>query len=237
MDYNTRQYAQTHKSQQIIKRKIVLIGNKAIGKSAFINRFINNTYTDDYEETVFDNKRKILNNQNFAKFGLQQKQNYTIDLELWDTSGQHHYDKVRPLAYNNVNIIILSFNLIDKKSFIAIKEKWYPEIKDFVNKCGVKIVLLGLKFDLVKEVPNVQVRAVDINELKKQLNCSYVFCSSKEDFGVENCVKECLDVSLEEDFYTGWFWIDVRLIIWASGLLGFWASGHLGIWASGLLGI
>jgi small GTP-binding protein len=52
-------------------------------------------------------------------------------LDIWDTSGMEEYDKLRPLNYNQTEIIILLFSLVDRESFTAIKQKWLPEAKRF----------------------------------------------------------------------------------------------------------
>ena len=41
--------------------KVVLIGDTAVGKSCLIHKYINNTFTDDYEPTVLDVYKGIKN--------------------------------------------------------------------------------------------------------------------------------------------------------------------------------
>ncbi|MFS7900081.1 putative small GTP-binding protein [Helianthus anomalus] len=86
----------------------------------------------DYVPTVFDNfsANVVVNGD-------------TVNLGLWDTTGQEYYNILRPLSYRGANVFILAFSLISKASYENVSKKWIPELKHYAP--GVPIVLVGMK--------------------------------------------------------------------------------------------
>lgn len=61
--------------------KVVFLGDRAVGKSSIINRFITNQFDQDLQPTVgvdFMGKNILFKDQNYR-------------IELWDTAGQEKY--------------------------------------------------------------------------------------------------------------------------------------------------
>ena len=69
-----------------------------------------------------------------------------ILVELWDTAGSEHYDRLRPLSYANTNVFLACFGLTSKISLHNIRYKWIPEIKHYGRK--IPIILVGCLKDL-----------------------------------------------------------------------------------------
>ena len=44
-------------------------------------------------------------------------------LELWDTSGQEPYDRLRPMSYPQTDVFVLCFSLVNPDSFESISNK------------------------------------------------------------------------------------------------------------------
>jgi GTPase SAR1 family protein len=72
---------------------------------------------------------------------------------LRDTAGQEEYARLRPLAYPNTDIFLITFSVVEKSTFInAIKRvtphhmQWYEEVHRTVP--GALIVFVGNKTDL-----------------------------------------------------------------------------------------
>ena len=71
----------------------------------------------------------------------------TVEITLWDTSGQEDYDRLRPLTYPDTNAILLCFSLTDRASFDNVKELWIPEIRHFCP--WAVIILVGNRVDRI----------------------------------------------------------------------------------------
>ena len=93
------------KSSSKINLKIVAIGDGAVGKTSLLMSYSNNRFPRDYVPTVFDN---------FSRDVLVDEQE--VQMNLWDTAGQEHYDRLRPLAYSNTDVflgkVILIFGVL-----------------------------------------------------------------------------------------------------------------------------
>lgn len=117
------------------KIKCVMVGDGTVGKTYMMVTYVNNEYPQIYCGTVFDNyvSKVTVNNEE-------------VELNLWDTSGSEDYDRLRPLAYPDTDVVVICFSVVSEASFINIEEKWYPGIKHYCPK--VPIILVGTKIDL-----------------------------------------------------------------------------------------
>ncbi|KAF4351451.1 hypothetical protein F8388_024783 [Cannabis sativa] len=113
--------------------KCVSVGDGAVGKTSLLISYTTNTFSEDYVSTIFDN----------FNVNVDANEN-TINLGLWDTTGQEGYNRLRPLSYHGTD--------------------WIPELKHFAP--GVPIILVGTKLDLRDDTqffidhPDANVRAV-----------------------------------------------------------------------------
>ena len=82
-------------SKAKINLKIVAVGDGAVGKTSLLMSYSNNRFPRDYVPTVFDN---------YSRDVLVDDQE--VQMNLWDTAGQEHYDRLRPLAYPNTDVFL-----------------------------------------------------------------------------------------------------------------------------------
>ena len=45
------------------------------------------------------------------------------NLGLWDTAGQEEYDRLRALCYPQTDVFLICFSVVDKASFVNVKQK------------------------------------------------------------------------------------------------------------------
>ena len=83
---------------------------------------------------------------------------FNISLSLWDTAGQETFGCIRVLAYDNTDILLIAFCVMERTSFANVKELWYKEYeknkKKFSNakvkfKCSEICVLSSKDFDVL----------------------------------------------------------------------------------------
>ncbi|KAH7180239.1 P-loop containing nucleoside triphosphate hydrolase protein [Fusarium sp. MPI-SDFR-AT-0072] len=104
-----------------IRRKLVIIGDSACGKTSLLSIFTLGNFP-----ALVDGK--------------------AVELALWDTAGLEGYARLRPLAYTNANIILIGFSIDNPCSLDNVKDKWS---KEATRLCpGVPTVLVSLKKDL-----------------------------------------------------------------------------------------
>ena len=134
---------------EIPKYKLIFLGDQSVGKSCIMNRFMNDTFTEEYQATIgldFQSKNVQIDNQD-------------IHLLLYDTAGQEKFRSLIPMYTRDANIILLVYDITSKDSFTHIPE-W---IKDLTNIKMEEVIfaLVGNKNDLDEN------RAVTIEEGQK----------------------------------------------------------------------
>ncbi|KAF8538823.1 P-loop containing nucleoside triphosphate hydrolase protein [Trichophaea hybrida] len=167
-----------------VRRKLVIVGDGACGKTCLLIRFSNNTFNPDaYVPTVFENYVKDIVHANGQK----------VELTLWDTAGQEDYDRLRPLSYPDSDVVLISFSVDSPDSLNNVYEKWIQEVKHFCP--GIPVMLVALKKDLRNDpetIMRLQQRegrgTITMEEAQKaarDLQCdAYIECSSKTGEGV-----------------------------------------------------
>jgi GTPase SAR1 family protein len=84
--------------------KSVLVGDTAVGKTSFLHRFTDDTFSDNYIATIGVDFR-------FKQFEVQSKE---VKMQIWDTAGQERYRSLCNIYYKGADLIILMFDLANK---------------------------------------------------------------------------------------------------------------------------
>ena len=116
--------------------KCVVVGNGGVGKTSLLISYTKGTFPTEYVPTVFENH----------SIAFEINANRVINLLLFDTAGQEEFDRLRPLAYPQSNVILICFSLVDRESYKEVKKKWHPEVR--LHCPDVPIILVGTKSDL-----------------------------------------------------------------------------------------
>ncbi|KAG8245177.1 multi-organism toxin transport [Homalodisca vitripennis] len=140
--------------------KVIVIGDPTVGKTSFVQRYVQNTYRKDYKGTVgVDFALKIL------KLGEGQ----TVKLQLWDIAGQERFTWMTRVYYKDAHGCVIMFDLTNKNSFVNTL-KWK---RDVDSKCTlpdgslIPCMLLANKCDLQAQR---QVDQMEIETFYKQHN-------------------------------------------------------------------
>ena len=150
--------------------KIILLGNTGVGKTAIITQFDQNTYNNKLISTYAPN---------FIKKELKIK-NQIVKVHVWDTAGQEKFNSVSKLFVKNAKIIILVYDITDKRSFEGL-DYWHNFIKhDLVQ--DVVIGLAGNKVDLLNEDGfEEQVSQEEAEKFAEKLGAEFSLLSAKCD--------------------------------------------------------
>uniref|UniRef100_A0A8C2TQ93 Ras homolog family member D n=1 Tax=Coturnix japonica TaxID=93934 RepID=A0A8C2TQ93_COTJA len=115
--------------------KAVVVGDGGCGKTSLLMVFARGDFPKVYVPTVFEKYT--------ASFRISGK---PAKIHLWDTAGQEDYDRLRPLSYQNTNVVLICFDVTSRSSYDNILTKWYPEVNHFCK--DVPVLLVGCKTDL-----------------------------------------------------------------------------------------
>ena len=120
--------------------KIVIIGDSGVGKTNFLFRFAENSFSDMHVSTVgLDYKSKII---------ILPSSKKRVRIQIWDTAGQERYMAVNKNTLQKVQGIIIMYDLTNRKSFENL-ERWFNIVSQ--NFPGKTVFLVGNKLDLADD--------------------------------------------------------------------------------------
>ncbi|XP_067642783.1 ras-related protein Rab-34 isoform X2 [Eurosta solidaginis] len=178
-------------------RKVILIGDVAVGKTTMVNRFCFDKFAEKYKATVGVD----FEIENFNILG----QNFT--LEMWDTAGQERFKCIAQAYYRNANVIIVVFDMSKPKTLISAT-KWLKSALT-VNTIQMPLTfLVGTKSDLLSKEEFVRVERLAA-EVAEGIKAEYWSISARTGYKVIDFFQRvaalsfetaCKDVIIERHF-------------------------------------
>lgn len=150
--------------------KVVVLGTSGVGKTAIVQRLVDNTFSTDGQSTV----------------GVEFKsQTITTDeektkLNIWDTAGQERFRSVSKAYFRNAVGAILVFAINDHVSFTDL-DGWLDDLHKLAAPNAV-IILVGNKADLEDER---HVSTTQAQEYADRNGLVYIETSAKDAINVE----------------------------------------------------
>ncbi|MFW6038039.1 MAG: Rab family GTPase [Candidatus Saliniplasma sp.] len=133
-------------------KKILLLGDGAVGKTSLVRRFVEQKFDDRYIATIGVNvKKKVLDDLD-------------IKLLLWDIYGQKMNKNLYTSHYSGADGAIITYDLTRYKTFTNL-DGWISDVFSVTGK--IPFVVLGNKFDLVEGYESSRYEDIEIF-LKKE---------------------------------------------------------------------
>ncbi len=165
-----------------VQKKILLLGDGAVGKTSLVHRFVEGVFNERYKATIgVDIFSKNITTPNGE-----------VELQLWDLSGQAHFSAVRSKFYNKADGALLVFDLTNKSTFANL-DNWLPESKNGVGS-EIPMFILGNKVDLSDLVA---VQDGDVESYASQHNWKWAKSSAKTGENVENAFTSIASVVMK----------------------------------------
>ncbi len=148
--------------------KITLLGEKNVGKTSLVYRFIENKFRENYKATLGVNLLKKDININGG-----------VSAQIWDLGGQESFKSLRKLYLEGANGGLVIFDLTDRNSFDKLNE-W---IDSFKNTRGEQpLLLIGNKSDLENQI---KITDKEASQYAKNNNMDIILTSAKTGKNVE----------------------------------------------------
>ena len=164
------------KKPKIPHYKVLILGDKAVGKSCFLIRFTENKFQEIYLSTAgMDYKYK----------DVMYEEGKTIRLQIWDTAGQERYRTITTGLFKGAVGIILMYDITDKQTFNNVRE-WIKSIEEETSK-KVILILVGNKVDKKER----EVLKAEGEQIAKEYNFPFFETSAQSGLNV-NSVFETL---------------------------------------------
>lgn len=163
--------------------KLVICGDEKTGKSKLFDRIINDTYTEQYFQTIgsdFQTTHRVVPGAN-------------VELEVWDTAGSPQYRSILNIFFNNADIVVVVFDVTNKKSYEAVPG-FVSDAKNWVNG-EFDLAIFGTKIDSWKNPREVPVD--DALQTAQRLGARYFETSSVTTQGLEDALRKLLKHALK----------------------------------------
>nr|XP_033809963.1 rho-related GTP-binding protein RhoF [Geotrypetes seraphini] len=173
--------------------KAVIVGDGGCGKTSLLLVYAKGAFPEQYAPSVFEKYT--------SSIALNNKE---VILHLYDTAGQDDYDRLRPLSYQNANIVLICYDVTNPTSFENVLIKWYPEVSHFCPE--IPLILIGCKIDLRKDeeclrkLRSSQQEPISYHQGEATYHqikaAAYLECSAKFRENIEDVFKEATTIAL-----------------------------------------
>ncbi|XP_013373846.1 PREDICTED: ras-related protein Rab-3C isoform X2 [Chinchilla lanigera] len=200
--------------------KLLIIGNSSVGKTSFLFRYADDSFTSafvstvgiDFKvKTVFKNEKRI-KLQIWAAWKQPSSPFAVLAVTLhihsaWpgklftDTAGQERYRTITTAYYRGAMGFILMYDITNEESFNAVQD-WSTQIKTY-SWDNAQVILVGNKCDMEDERVISTERGQHLGE---QLGFEFFETSAKDNINVKQTFERLVDIicdkmseSLESD--------------------------------------
>ena len=135
--------------------KIIVVGNSGTGKTSFVNKWINNTFDENYKATIVSE----------FSFKIVDYKDKTYKIQLWDLAGMDQNICITKIFSKDSHGCIVLSDITDKKT-LEICIKWKNTVDEtarFLDGSNIPAILIRNKIDLLENEENVD----DEEEMKE----------------------------------------------------------------------
>lgn len=159
--------------------KILIIGNSSVGKTSFLFRYADDSFTSAFVSTVgIDFKVKTVI-----------RREKRMKLQIWDTAGQERYRTITTAYYRGAMGFILMYDVTNEDSFSSVQD-WVTQIKTY-SWDNAQVILVGNKSDMQAERVVTYDRG---KQLADQLGLEFFETSAKENINVKDVFERLVDI-------------------------------------------
>ncbi|MFP3871758.1 MAG: GTP-binding protein [Candidatus Aenigmatarchaeota archaeon] len=155
---------------KLLKKKVNLLGDPAVGKTSLILKFVKNIFGEEYLKTIGSN---VYSKEVEFSEGK-------VKLIIYDIMGKKDYEAVKTGAFTGSTGAIAISDLTRLDTMKSLKEEWVPKYKKIAGGDNPIIPVVN-KFDLIEEAPLDEVSPSRLSNNFEKL----IFTSAKTGRNVE----------------------------------------------------
>jgi small GTP-binding protein len=139
--------------EMAIKKKIVMLGDSAVGKTSMVRRFVYDTFEDSYITTIGSKltTKELIINKNGAEI--------EIKLVIWDVLGRVGYNASHARMFAGADGAFLIADLTRSETLGSLERYWIPLLFEVVG--NVPLIFAANKSDLKEKF------AFDFSEMEE----------------------------------------------------------------------
>ena len=177
-----KEEASSNRKKEFKKLKVIFLGEKDVGKTSIINRYVNNKFASFTQASFGDDiKQKKIEIDNTL----------IVDLAISDTTNEEKLGKITRNYYLDAHGAIIVFDLTNENSFSKVKF-WIDELKSNAPR-DIVYCILGNKSDLTAD------RKVELEDAKAIAEDNlYYEISAKTGNNVSLAFEQLIDEIIEK---------------------------------------
>ncbi len=126
-----------------VSKKVILLGDEAVGKTSLIRRLVVDQFDDKYISTI---GTKVT----AKKIQINLKEITThLTLQIWDILGQKGYTKLHNSSFRGANGVLMVADITREDTLKSLENYWIPTVENTVG--SIPIIILANKSDLIKK--------------------------------------------------------------------------------------
>ena len=165
--------------------KVITLGNSSVGKTSFLMKYIDNSFTLTYTTTL---------GVDFKQKKIKLKNGKDVRLRIFDTAGQERFKAVSVSFIKKADGVILIYDISDIESFEAV-ENWLKSIRE-IGKDKLPIILVGNKCDLSDDKRMISLK--EGQDKADEFNIPFYETSCKEGINIKEVFEKLIDDIIEK---------------------------------------
>jgi small GTP-binding protein len=163
---------------EYFKKKVLILGDGAVGKTSLIRRFVVDKFSDEYITTIGTKttKKDVVLNVGDTEWNLS--------LMVWDVLGQKGYSEVQNSAFRGARGVILVYDVSRPETRGSLVDYWIPRLWKVVGR--LPMVIFANKIDLS---PNAEVERIQLDMMGELYQCPTYATSARTGVGVEEAFR------------------------------------------------
>src|SRR5438552_18843108 len=154
----------------LLKSKICLVGERGVGKSSLIRRYVLDQFDDKYIRTLGAKVEKKTMRVDVPERHAQ----VDIHMAIWDIIGHVGFRQLLGDSFFNGAQGILAIADLTRRNTLPGLTGWVESVESVAGK--IPVVLVANKADLVAEA---QFGETELADMANTFDCTYLFASAK----------------------------------------------------------
>ena len=173
--------------QKNLEIKLAVVGDRCVGKTSIIERYLNGTFNESScqtREAVKNNKQLTVNDK-------------PVNIKIWDTVTLQMFKRPSPNYYREVQGVIIVYDISNQSTFDNTVTRYIIDARRFAHP-EIPIILVGNKSDVGK------IREVEFKCGKQYAESnmiSFLETSAKDGSGVDKAFLKILSIISSEFQY------------------------------------
>ncbi|GAB1604771.1 ras-related protein Rab-27B [Argonauta hians] len=175
--------------------KFLLVGDASVGKTSFLNRYIDGKPPETFVPTIgvdFRNKNLSYKYSYSNARGAVEVSYHKVCVQLWDTAGMERFRSLTTSYFRDANGFFLMIDLTNEYTFVNAFA-WLQKMQEFGPQTGYDVIIIGNKIDL-KDCQKISSEA--LHKFAESHRLPYVETSATTGHNVEESIDMMLHLAI-----------------------------------------